>query len=286
MPDARRVLVVEGNAPEALAHRAAFGVAPAAESYGRVLRALEPSIEIRTAAPSDPSFKLADAALDEIDAAVLTGSGVLWSADDDRAAPHRALFLALMDRRVPTAGSCWGAQIAAVALGGGVGWSPKGREVGVARSIRLTEAGAAHPVFRDKPDVFDSVCIHRDEITDLPSGAARLAGNDHSAVQAFAFARDGADFVGWQYHPELSLAEIADYLAASGGAFDDDGAAGGLFEDAEARRRTLEDFRAIAADPGGQAARRWRYGVTDHAADPALRQRELRNWLTMLMSRA
>jgi GMP synthase (glutamine-hydrolysing) len=42
---------------------------------------------------------------------------------------------------VPVWGSCWGLQIATVALGGSVRRNPRGRELAIARAITVTEAG-------------------------------------------------------------------------------------------------------------------------------------------------
>lgn len=277
--NAVRILIVEGNTPDVIARAARVGARPAAETYAAAL-SLETKARLAfaTVNPSEPGFDPASVDLDAQDAAVFTGSGVAWSADDDRAGPHRALMARLLGAGLPVMGSCYGMQLAAVLFGGRVGASPIGREIGVARSIRLTEAGRLHPAFAGKPAVFDSVCIHRDEVTALPSGAVLLAENDHSAVQAFA--QD--DFVGWQYHPELSLGDIADYLATPGRNVL---SGGDQFASEADLQQTIAAFRSIAADPAGAKPLCWRYGVTAHAADPSRRRQELRNWLAMITSR-
>jgi Glutamine amidotransferase class-I len=61
---------------------------------------------------------------------------------------------------VPVWGSCWGLQLATVALGGSVRRNPRGRELPIARAIKVTEAGRAHPFLASRPAVFDALCSH------------------------------------------------------------------------------------------------------------------------------
>jgi GMP synthase (glutamine-hydrolysing) len=79
---------------------------------------------------------------------------------------------------VPVWGSCWGLQLATVALGGSVRRTPRGRELPIARSISITEGGRAHPLFATRPLVFDALCSHVDEVETLPPNAEVLAANE------------------------------------------------------------------------------------------------------------
>ena len=87
---------------------------------------------------------------------------------------------------VPVWGSCWGLQLATVALGGSVRRNPRGRELPIARAITVTEAGRAHPLLASRPTVFDALCSHLDEIEILPPNSEVLAANELSAIQAIA----------------------------------------------------------------------------------------------------
>jgi GMP synthase (glutamine-hydrolysing) len=87
---------------------------------------------------------------------------------------------------VPVWGSCWGMQLAAVALGGSVRRNPRGRELPIARAITMTEAGRAHPLLASRPAVFDALCSHLDEIETLPPNSQVLAANELSPIQAIA----------------------------------------------------------------------------------------------------
>ena len=111
---------------------------------------------------------------------------------------------------VPVWGSCWGLQLATVALGGSVRRNPRGRELPIARAITVTEAGRAHPLLASRPAVFDALCSHLDEIETLPPNSQVLAANEVSAIQAIAVQTPSrGSFHGTQYHPEHTLAVSA-----------------------------------------------------------------------------
>src|SRR4051812_25981545 len=96
----------------------------------------------------------------------------------------RSISLAPPSASVPVWGSCWGLQLAVMALGGSVRRSPRGRELPIARAITTTDAGRADPLLASRPAVFDALCSHLDEIETLPANSRILAGNEVSAIQA------------------------------------------------------------------------------------------------------
>ena len=83
----------------------------------------------------------------------------------------------IWDKGIPAFGSCWGLQVMTAALGGTVRLNPRGREIGIARNICLTDAGRQHAMYEDKRDAFDAVCVHEDEVAALPACATLLASN-------------------------------------------------------------------------------------------------------------
>jgi GMP synthase (glutamine-hydrolysing) len=274
-----RILVVEGNTPEVSESTARVGAAPAAENYAAALIQLSPGIEIRIARPSWPGFSADAVDLDGLDGAALTGSGVSWSADAPEAAPHRKLLSRIFAAGLPVIGSCWGLQIGAVVLGGAVRHSPNGLELGVARHLRLTSAGSRHALHAGRDPVFDAVCIHRDEVARPPAGAVVTASNAHSEVQAMVYETGGVRFWGMQYHPELTLADAALYIARGGeNALLDPT----KFEDRAALAQVVADFSAISSDPMGHPPLLWRYGVRPEVVTFDRRTAELANWLDSL----
>jgi GMP synthase (glutamine-hydrolysing) len=276
MSDLLHIVVVEGNtAADSEAMRRSGGE-PFADSYARLLEALDRRVRCSIIRPCedglDPFARLLDAG--PVHGVAWTGSHL--SIYDGT--PPVQVQLALAERvfaaEVPVFGSCWGNQVGAAALGGAVRRNPAGRELGVARDIRLTDAGARHPLLGGRSDGFPAFAVHLDEVARLPGGGVRLAGNAVSEVQAFAYERGGVSFWGVQYHPEFTPAVMAQLSRL----FADRFIAEGHFEDrrtldAEARR--LEGFHG-AAPPDATC-----FGAAYHPdwADPARRTLELANWL-------
>jgi GMP synthase (glutamine-hydrolysing) len=200
----------------------------------------------------------------EVDGIILTGSGVNWSVDAPEAASLRDAMVPVLDAGVPIWGSCNGLQLAAVVLGGAVGASPNGQELGLARDMILTEAGADHAMMAGRAKGFAVPCLHRDEVQRLPDGAVLLAGNAHSPVQAMAYEQGGVRFWGTQYHPEMSPSSVARGLRGYG-----------LFQD---RLADLEALEQAECDAVAAA----RLGSSVEELSPTGRARELSNWLQLI----
>jgi GMP synthase (glutamine-hydrolysing) len=135
---------------------------------------------------------------------VLGGS---MGADDDAAhpwlTPTKDLFRTAAAEEIPALGICLGHQLAAVALGGVVEASPRGRQFGVL-SVGWTSEAADDPVLGSRP----ARVIHwnNDVVTALPPGAIPLAYAPDGAVQA---ARLASTVWGVQAHPEVDQAIVA-----------------------------------------------------------------------------
>ena len=175
---------------------------------------------------------------------------------------------------VPSFGSCWGLQLMTAALGGAVHLNPRGREIGVARRIRPTEASPYHALLRGKERTFDALCSHEDEVATLPSGATVLASNDTSAVQAMVLKEEGRSFWGVQYHPEFDFAAVAAIIALRVERHLDEG----LARSREDVAGIVADFRDLDHDPLRKDLA-WRYGIGRDVLDPARRSVEFGNWL-------
>ncbi|MDV4146309.1 type 1 glutamine amidotransferase [Shimia sp. FJ5] len=254
------ILIVESNSPDLLA----IGKS-AASSFLRTFQALVPEAELRVACPYAAALR--EDALDGIDGVVFSGSGVMWSTDGPEAAPLRAEMERVFAAGLPVWGSCNGMQLAASVLGGRVGASPNGFELGTARDVQVTEEGAAHPMMAGRAAGFAVPCIHRDEVQSVPEGAVLMAGNGHSPVQAMVYESGGVDFWGTQYHPEMSLQEIAAAVRGKG-----------LFEAADRMADRLE-----IADQDADAAAE--FGTSPEALAVPVRGRELVNWIAHLHGR-
>ncbi len=265
-----RILIIEGNTPDLLESFAAQSQNSDSQSYKAALIACQPNLDIAILEPyaNDFDIKLLDLA--HIDGVVFTGSSVNWSVDAPEAEPLRKVMLTVFNQGIPTLGSCNGMQLAAVVLGGAVASSPNGRELGMATNIRLTHEGAKHPIHQGREDNYACCCVHRDEVSELPPGATLTAGNDHSPVQAFVYEKDGIQFWGMQYHPELTPGRIAELIA-------DDGLFNGDPE-------LSTHLKALDKDPSNDSLKSLAIKRSD--LDPNMRMRELTNWLDMIQTSA
>jgi GMP synthase (glutamine-hydrolysing) len=166
-------------------------------------------------------------------------------------------------------------QIAVTALGGQVRVNPLGREFGFARRIALTEAGRAHPMYCEKPAVFEAVTVHKDDIGQLPTGALVLAASD-MGLQALELRHGAGVFWGVQYHPEYSYAEIAATALRYGEVLVREQ----LFTDRAALDGFVAELRTLQARPQDRALN-WKHGLGPAMQDPRLKLAELRNWLEL-----
>lgn len=285
MTDAR-ILVVEGNNAVIREKAEKGGYLPTGQQYAETLRDLMPSaglpdLAIDIVYPTDGPVSLPAGGLHAYAGVALTGSAL--NIYDDAAEVTRQIDLArdIFSSARPFFGSCWGLQVAAVAAGGRVGLAPAGREVGVARKIALTEAGRQHPMFAGKAAVFDSPCVHMDEVSIAPPDCTVLAANGHSAVQAMEIRHAGGTFWGVQYHPEFDLTYLSHILRRYRRVFDKEG----FFRDPDQADRFQATFEALAADPGRRDLA-WTLGIDADVLDAARRLTELRNWLTSAVAPA
>ena len=254
-----RILIVDSETAEINASNRRAAGYTTGEGYASALLACQPDVQCTIIMPYEGD---ALPNLAAFDAAAFTGSGVTWCTDDAEAAPLAQVMEACFAANLPTVGSCNGMQLAATVLGGSNRASPNGREDGLAKHIRLTDAARNHPFMAGRRDGFAVPCVHRDEVDRLPSGAVLLAGNDHSPVQAFAVETGGVRFWGVQYHPEYSLS----YIAGRARAWQ------------RVPERVADDI--AVADTDADAATR--LGVLQSDLAPSMRLTELRNWLESL----
>jgi len=229
---------------------------------------------VELATPADPGAGLPHGtALGDWDGVVWTGSSLsLAKPDDPPVRRQLELARAAAEAGVPAFGSCFAAQLAAVACAP----HPRGREFGIAREIRLSAEGRRHPLFRGKPACFAGFASHGDHVTGLPSGAPALASNAWSPVQALAVGTDGSRGSFWavQYHPEYDLREMARLALLRG----DELVAQGHFAGPAEVQAWVRDMEALHADPSREDLRD-RLGLDATLLDPALREVEVGNWL-------
>lgn len=258
--------------------RASVG-ASSGEGYADVLRALVPAATVDIATPADADSRTWDAeSLRSFDGVVLTGSTLHLYEPSPAERREVGFMRAVFASGTPSFGSCAGLQVATVAAGGTVRAMRNRREAGFGRHIWPTDEGRAHPLLHGRPLAYAAPTVHGDEVERLPPDATLLAGNAAAAIQAAEIRHDGGVFWGVQYHPELSLHEVATALRRDTDTLIEEGLA-----------RTPADVAAHADlidalhhEPD-RADLAWRLGVDAQVTNEALRRTELRNFIEYLV---
>ena len=219
------------------------------------------------------------AALSSYDAYIWTGSDLtIYHLDDERVVRQIELARSIYHAGVPSYGSCWGIQMAAVAAGGEVAKNPNGREWGIARKIVRTEEGRRSRLLADKPDQFDGFIMHLDEVTQLPAGARLLASNEHTRVQALEVQHANGIFWATQYHPEYNLLEMARLIKARAEPL----VAEGFFKNRKQVQDHAADLDALHRQPDYVELKN-KLDIGDDILTTEIREQELRNWIDHLV---
>lgn len=269
-----KILVAEGNVAAVRERtKELCGFTPG-EGYADVLKSIRPNVECDILCPADVD-DIPVSSLSKYDGVVITGSAL--SAYEDVPAVTRQIQFSkdVFDSGVPFFGSCWGLQVATVAAGGAVEPNHRGREVGYARSIQLTEAGKSHPMHRSRLAVFDAPAVHSDHVTRLPVNSTVTAFNSMSEVQALEIRHSNGVFWGVQYHPEFSFLDIATVIRRYGARLVEEE---GIFVD----MNDLEGYAKRMVDLHEDPMRRdiaWQYGLGADMTEANIRLLEVSNWL-------
>lgn len=274
-----RLLVIEGNTAEARARQAKHNGSTYSDAYAEVLRGMAAGAVVDICFPTDHGANLPDAGgIAGYDGVAITGSALNIYLGEAESLRQVELARAVFEAGVPFFGSCWGLQVAAVAAGGTVVRSDKGREIGVARKIVLTDAGRGHDLHAGKGPAFDAPAVHTDEVGERPEGMTVTATNAFSAVQAAEIRAGKGMFWGVQYHPEFTLAEMARIISRYGRTLVEDG----FFKDLDELKAHVADLHALDADHGRNDIA-WRLGLDADVIEPYRRQTEIRNWVERMV---
>lgn len=270
-----RILIIDGNRAATRAQQVAAGGQPSGEGYKAVLQQLA-RLDCDIVRPADGEVQLpSGVALADYDGVAITGSALNVYDGGAHIERQVALARAVFDSGVPFFGSCWGMQVAVTALGGVVRPNPLGREFGFARRIALSAVGREHPMFKDKPAVFEAVTVHRDDIAQLPPGAVELAVSE-MGLQAVELRHGPGVFWGVQYHPEYTYAELAATTVRYAAVLLEEK----LFAERAALDEFVTDLKALQLQPGDRRLC-WKHGLGPAMQDERMKLAELRNWLEL-----
>ena len=241
-------LILEGNTAEGRKRYAASSGAEPSAIYAGVMQNLAPSCICDIAYPADADTNLPNSAgLADYDGVIITGSALNIEKREPESLRQIELARAVFAAGVPFFGSCWGLQVATVAAGGDVRRNPAGREVGIARAIRVSASGATHPLLEGRTPLYEALATHEDYVATPAPGMAILAGNAHTPVQAAEIRHDGGTFWGVQYHPEFTLGELAGILERLTPKMLDEGFYASADEAHKNRRPDAIDLEAVFA---------------------------------------
>ncbi len=274
------ILIAEGTPSVWQAQRARFGLPANFSLFAEAVRLHRPEIRCTAVNIADHEALPLGATWSDFDGVMIPGSP-LHIYDPSAYVTRQIDFVrAALGAGLPVWGSCWGLQLATVALGGTVRRNPRGRELPIARAITVTAAGRWHPLLASRPAVFDALCSHLDEIETLPPHSQVLAANELSAVPALAVTTPGrGSFHGTQYHPEHNLAVSAALLELRAEELVGEGFAANTDE----VLAIVADYRRLHADPGRRDVI-WRYGIASEIMDPLRRTTEIGNWLRTVVA--
>ena len=274
MPKTYRFLVAESEAPEDRDKRRGSAGRSSGESYAETLRQLAPDAECVLVKPIEEGWPQD---LGRFDAMFFSGSPMHVYSDTPEVRRMLDFIRAGFAAGVPSFGSCAGLQLAVAAAGGTVRPRREGQEAGFGRRITPTDAGRAHPLLAGRPAAFDAIAIHGDEVDRLPEGAVLLAGSEGTPVQAVEIRQGPGVFWGVQYHPELSLDEVAPALRRQAETLLEDG----LAKDEAALEDYARRVEALAREPGRRDLS-WQLGLDVQVTDTDRRRLELRNFIDTL----
>jgi GMP synthase (glutamine-hydrolysing) len=111
-------------------------------------------------------------------------------------------------RSIPVFASCFGFQLAVLALNGEIIRDKKNFEMGTL-PIYLTQESKSDPLFHDTPDGFLAVSVHQEKALSVPLGC-ELVARTEECVHVFRV--KDKPFWAFQFHPEVDKATLVSRL--------------------------------------------------------------------------
>lgn len=276
-----RLLVVASETSDQQAARRGHVGEASHETYASTLRAIDGACRTEHVSCIDRETRLSPRELARFDGIFFAGSPIQMHEETAETRAAAAFMTDVFDAGTATFGSCAGLQIAAVAAGGTCKARESGIEAGFARGIIATEAGRRHPLLQGRPLSWSAPALHSSRVDRLPEGATVLAQAEGTPVEAAEIRSGNGVFWGVQYHPEITVAEIAASLRRQSADLIEEGLAGNQ-ADVDAYAAKLE---ALDAAPGRRDLA-WQFGLDDEVLDPQRRTREISNFFRHLTERS
>ncbi len=275
-----RFLIIDGYPRKSRDDLEAAGMKLAWKLYADMLLQHLPDAVYDALLPSDAGVDMPSAQdLHNYAGIIWTGCNLsIFDLENPSVVNQIELAKAAYEVGVPSFGSCWGIQMAAVAAGGEVEPNPKGREMGMGRKIHLTPEAHTHPMFEGKPPVYEGFVSHDDMVTKIPAGGTLLAGNSFASVQALEVKHKNGVFWATQYHPEYDLHEMARLIVAREKKL----VKAGFFRGHDDLMDYVDRLEALSAEPDRKDLR-WQLAIDDDLLSDPIRQCEFVNWISKLV---
>jgi GMP synthase (glutamine-hydrolysing) len=274
-----RILIAESEPPAARQKRRDSVGRSSGETFIKRLRQLVPDATCHRVKPADQGSETPDASgIESYDAVFVSGSPLHLYEDTPETRREIAFMRAVFGSGTPSFGSCAGLQVAVVAAGGKVRAMKERREVGFARRIVRQDGAQGHALLDGRPSAFDAPAVHTDEVEELPAGGTLLASNSVTNVQAAEIRHDRGVFWGVQYHPEISLREVAAALRRQA----QDIVEHGLARDELDVVTYAASVEALHKEPQRRDLA-WRLGLDEQVINETKRMTELRNFIDHLV---
>lgn len=276
-----KILVAEGNIHDSRERAREIAGFTQGERYADVLQTISPGLEVDVYDLPDTD-RPPPAPLEGYDGVVITGSALNICENRPEVLRQIGFAQRVFEIGTPFFGSCWGLQIANVAAGGAVHINPRGREIGCARRIRLTDAGNTHPMHKGRATCFDAPAVHTDHVTRPAEGMIVTASNEVSEVQAAEIRHSNGLFWGVQYHPEYTIRDLSDVLVRYAQVLVEEER---MFASQARLSEYVEELRQLDADRTRRDIA-WRFGLDADFLDDRRRNCEIENWLRIRVGAA
>jgi len=178
---------------------------------------------------------------------VITGSAAMVTEQADWMRHAEEWLVEAVERGLPVLGVCFGHQLLAHALGGGVGPVRGGREIGTVE-VKLERAAGEDLLLHGLPTRFAAQTTHEEAVLELPQSLVRLARTEKDDNAAFNV--PGKRVWGVQFHPEFDADIMRGYLEGRRDALAREGLKPDRLlaevHEAPVARRILHRFAALA----------------------------------------
>ncbi len=122
--------------------------------------------------------------------------------------PAVDLLLHCIDKEIPVFASCFGFQLAVIALGGKIIRDKRDFEMGTI-PIYLSKSSQQDPLYRDTENHFMAVAVHRERCLETPRDCELLAYTDNCC---HSFRVKDKPFWTFQFHPEVDKRILVERL--------------------------------------------------------------------------